>query len=190
MSALPTGILLAAGRSQRFGSNKLLHPVKGDKTLLALSLDTLASVLPETIVVISPELRSRITELERPGVRVVINEQAEQGMGSSLACGVRASQSASGWLIALADMLAIQPQTIAMLAEKLSHSPGIIAPQFNQSRGHPVGFDRRYKEQLMALTGDSGARSIIAADRQCLELVPTDDRGVLLDIDYRTDLDS
>ena len=72
--------------------------------MLLVSATKLASVLPGSIVVISEAQISYATQLEQMGLRVVVNEQAEQGMGSSMACGVGASQDASGWLIMLADM--------------------------------------------------------------------------------------
>ena len=56
MSKLPVGILLAAGKSQRFGSNKLLHPVTDNTPMLLVSAQKLASVLPGSIVVISHDL--------------------------------------------------------------------------------------------------------------------------------------
>ena len=118
-------------------------------------------------------------------MRVVINGQAEQGIGSSIACGVKASQDATGWLIALADMPYIQSATVAQLANRLTDGAAIIAPLFEQQRGHPVGFDRVYKDELLALNEDVGARDVIARHRSHLELLPTDDAGVITDIDYK-----
>jgi molybdenum cofactor cytidylyltransferase len=188
MSDLPVGILLAAGNSSRFGSNKLLHPIQNNTPMLMLAAKKLASVLPKSIVVINPELKSYAPQLEQLGLRVVVNEQAQQGMGSSIACGVRASASASGWLIALADMPYIRSETIALLAAKLQTGAAIVAPVLNQQRGHPVGFDQRYKEELMALHDDVGARHVVARHQTQLELIPVEDAGVVKDIDQISDI--
>lgn len=188
MSESPVGILLAAGKSQRFGSNKLLHPIINDTPMLMMCAEKLASVLPGSVVVIHCDLSDYTEQLEQLGLRVVVNEHAGQGMGSSIACGVRASQDASGWLITLADMPYIKSKTLSHLADRLTQGADIVAPSLNQQRGHPVGFSQRFKEDLIALNEDVGARHIIKQYHQQLEALPTDDDGVLLDIDYPDDI--
>ncbi len=183
MSPSPVGILLAAGQGRRFGGNKLLHPVTDNMPMLLASAKTLASALPETVAVISQELEPHSKQLEQLGMRVVINTQAERGIGSSIACGVEASENATGWVIALADMPYIKAETIAQLVNKLTDGAHIVAPLFGQQRGHPVGFSQQYKDELLALNEDVGARHIIANHRSQLELVVTDDEGVITDID-------
>jgi len=143
-------------------------------------------------VVVNRELVPYSEQLTHLGLRVVVNEHAERGMGSSIACGVLASQDAPGWLIALADMPYIKTETIARLADKLGNSTGIVAPlldqQGHQQRGHPVGFSRRYKDELLALEDDVGARDVIADHASELELVPTEDAGVTVDVDEAVDI--
>lgn len=190
MSELPVGVLLAAGHSRRFGSNKLLHPLEDNTPMLLVAAQKLLTVLPESITVINPELLPYTEQLEQLGMRVVVNEQARRGMGSSIACGVRASQEAPSWLIALADMPYIQTQTIKQLANRLASGAHMVAPLVGQQRGHPVGFARRYGEELMALEGDVGARRVIAGHPDRLELVTTSDRGVLMDVDQASDIGS
>ena len=192
MSNLPIGIFLAAGQSRRFGANKLLHPVLDDTPMLIVSARTLASVLPDSIVVINQELAAYTTQLEDLGLKVVINEYSKTGIGSSISCGIRASEKAheyiSGWLIALADMPYIKPETISLLAEKIRNGADIVAPVFEQQRGHPVGFSHRYLSELIALGEDIGARNIINSHQNNLELVTVSDEGVLKDIDYVSEL--
>jgi len=55
-------------------------------------------------------------------------------------------------------------------------------------RGHPVGFSRRYQEELLAFDEDIGARNLIRHHQNDLVLMPTDDHGVLKDIDRLSDL--
>jgi len=192
MSNQPVGILLAAGQSRRFGANKLLHPVLDDTPMLIVSAKTLVSVLPGAIVVINHELVPYTTQLEALGLKVVTNENSETGMGSSISCGVRASETlgehTSGWLIALADMPYIKPETISLLAEKMRDGADIVAPVFEQQRGHPVGFSHRYLSELIALSEDIGARNIINTHQDNLELVTVSDEGVIKDIDYASEL--
>lgn len=184
----PVGILLAAGKSQRFGSNKLLHPVNNHASMLLASLDNLSSVVDEVFVVINPELESYRCKLEREGVTLVINQCAEQGMARSIACGVRASEDAAGWLIALADMPYIKSATIESLLAHFTAGKGIIVPEYKNRKGHPVIFSSDYKAQLLNLTGDTGGRNIIRHHPQCVEAVEIDDPGVLKDIDCKNDI--
>jgi molybdenum cofactor cytidylyltransferase len=172
----------------RFGSNKLLYPVTDNKPMLLVSAAKLASVLPCSIVVISESLVPFTAELEHMGMRVVINEQAEKGIGSSLACAVHASQDAKGWLIMLADMPYIKTETITVLADRLAKGAAMVAPLLDQQRGHPVGFSQCYKIELLALSGDVGAREVIAQHRDRLELLPVDDAGVIADVDHVNDV--
>ena len=188
MSELPVGILLAAGQSRRFGSNKLLHPIIDNTPMLFIAAERLVGVMPEVIVVINQDLLSYAVQLEQRGLRVIVNTDADSGIGSSIACGVRGSSSAMGWLIALADMPYIKTETIRQLNNLLKNGADIIAPVYDQQRGHPVGFSHRYKDELLALQDDVGARQIISNNQHCLELVATDDVGVITDIDQLEDI--
>lgn len=188
MSDLPVGILLAAGQSNRFGNNKLLHPIADKMPMLLVAAQKLVSVLPESITVINQTLMPYTDQLEQLGMRVVVNQQAKRGMGSSIACGIRASQHASSWLIALADMPYIKLETITLLANKLKDGADMVAPVLEQQRGHPVGFNQRYKDELMALNDDVGARHIIAKHQNQLELISTNDAGVIKDVDQVGDI--
>ena len=188
MSNLAVGILLAAGDSRRFGSNKLLHPIADDTPMLLLTAKKLVSVLAHSIVVINQQLEPYTQTLEQLGMRVVVNQHAHRGMGSSIACAVHASQHAPGWLITLADMPYVTTETIARLSNKLNTSSDIVAPEFEQQRGHPVGFSQCFKNELLALNDYVGARHIIASHQHQLALMATDDAGVIRDIDRFSDV--
>lgn len=188
MSRLPVGILLAAGQSRRFGSNKLLHPVSDDTPMLLVIAKKLVNVLPDSIAVINQDLIPYTKPLEQLGLRVVVNEQAHRGMGNSIARGVQASQDAAGWLIALADMPYIKTETITQLSDRIKDGSDIVAPLFEQQRGHPVGFNKHYKDELLALNDDVGARHIISNHQNQLEFISTRDAGVIADIDQSSDI--
>ena len=88
----------------------------------------------------------------------------------------------------LADMPYIKPETIMLLADKLKQGASIIAPMLDQQRGHPVGFSQFYKNELLALNKDIGARQILKNHQSELELVPVNDKGVIIDIDQLSDV--
>lgn len=182
------GILLAAGSAQRFGAPKLLHPLDDGTPLGIAAAQTLMRALPDTIAVVRAGDHALRDAFVAIGLSVVENPAAERGMGGSLAAGVKAAAGAGGWIIALADMPWVQASTIRALAARLSGGASIVAPLHAGRRGHPVGFAPRWGARLAALDGDQGARGLIATHPQALVLHPTDDPGVLRDVDRRTDL--
>jgi molybdenum cofactor cytidylyltransferase len=184
------GILLAAGSSSRFGSDKLVAPlpssigdIEAGTPLGVAACRHLVAAIAETVAVVRLG-DHRLAELLRSaGARVVECANANDGMGTSLACGVNATSDADGWIVALADMPWIKPATIAEILSTLERGADIVAPSFNGQRGHPVGFAKRHGPALAALHGDEGARAVIAANTATLELRTTDDSSVLRDVD-------
>lgn len=190
------GILLAAGASSRFGANKLLHPLPaatpagappGTPIAVASALAMLA-VLPGTVAVVRSANSEVARRLRAAGCRIAVCRRAAEGMGHSLAAGVRASGDASGWIVGLADMPFVRPETIRMLATSLVEGAAIAAPELGGRRGNPVGFARRFKDDLRACEGDAGARGILRAHPDWITLHEVDDPGVLRDIDRPGDL--
>ena len=182
------GLLLAAGSSHRFGSNKLLYPWSNGTPMIIAAAKKLSVALPNSIAVINPdtpELKPLLTQL---GFKVVINHNTANGIGSSIARGVDASQEAAGWIITLADMPYIKSETIRMIANQLVQDASIVAPLYQQQRGHPVGFDKQYRDELLQLDSDIGARNIIKQHQEHLRLIETSDEGMIRDIDALTDI--
>ncbi|HEY0720214.1 MAG TPA: nucleotidyltransferase family protein [Gammaproteobacteria bacterium] len=182
------GILLAAGQGSRFGSDKLRHPLPdGTPMALAAALNLLPAV-DRVIAVVRPGSPRLATLLAAAGCETVIAAAAQGGMGHTLAAGVRASAAAAGWVVTLADMPFIAPDSHLMVATRLRSGASLLACEFNGRRGHPVGFAREWFSQLVALRGDHGGKPILSAHRQALMLCPVDDPGVVWDIDRPEDL--
>lgn len=184
------GILLAAGNSSRFGSNKLLQPLEDGTAMVVAAATQLSSVLSQCIAVVSDANNDVAQQLAKQGFRQVVNAKADQGMGSSIACGVAASRDAKAWVIALADMPFIAQSVIQDIVSGLEQGAEIIAPIYQQRRGHPVGFSNEFGPTLQQLHTDRGARDIITANIDHLVLFETNDQGVIVDIDTIKDLTS
>jgi len=181
-------VLLAGGCASRFGSDKRLSPLQDGRMLMLATIDNVRRAgLPLLVC-----LRSHDDDIEQTllseGVRCRKCPDSSQGMGSTLANGVAAiAGSWCGVLVGLADMPLIEPETYILVSGKLQ--PGeIVVPTYHNKRGHPVGFDRSYFPRLLALSGDRGARGILASNPGSIIEMELDDPGVLIDVDVPEDL--
>ncbi len=191
------GVLLAAGRGARFDPSgtrlKLLEPATrgphAGAPLAVAAARTLRDALGTVIAVVAQPADAGQQQLHRlleaEGCSWVVNPRAADGQGASIACGIAAAQSADGWVIALADMPAIPLDTIRRVAEALRTGATTAAPVYRGQRGHPVGFAKLCRSELLALDGDTGARALLT--RHPPRLIEVDDPGVLYDVDRMED---
>lgn len=182
------GLLLAAGQGRRFGGDKLLQALADGTPVAVAAARALKAACADSIAVLRPEQDALASLLEAEGLRVVLCAAARSGMGHSLAAGVAASCDAHGWLVALADMPCIRVATLQAVAELIGGGAALAAPSHAGRRGHPVGFAARWRDALLALEGDEGARAILQQSRLLLHVLETDDPGVLQDVDTPADL--
>ena len=180
------GVLLAAGEAVRFGADKLAARLPDGTPLGLAALKNLIAALDAVVAVVRPGSGATEAALSAQGARTTVCPNAAAGMGASLAWGIRAAPAASGWVIALADMPWVRPQTIAAIAAELRAGASIAAPTCRGRRGNPVGFAAAHYPQLIVLSGDEGAKQVLAAN--AVTLIATDDEGVLRDVDTRADL--
>ncbi|MES2047966.1 MAG: nucleotidyltransferase family protein, partial [Pseudomonadota bacterium] len=125
--------------------------------------------------------------LQSAGCEITICPDAQNGMANSLVHALqRSSADSAGWVIALADMPFVQAESIAAIVLALNNGAGIAVPTYQGNRGNPVGFSRQYLPQLLALTGDQGARGLLKIFP--VTEVALNDAGILRDIDFPEDL--
>ncbi|AZG12592.1 nucleotidyltransferase family protein [Cupriavidus pauculus] len=187
---LPTGILLAAGFGRRFDPaglrNKLLETMADGRTVAWRSARTLAAGLPNSIAVVRPGHPELAAELKRGGCRVIESAEAEAGMGAALRAGVAASADARGWVVALADMPWLSMELVRAVALTITSRDTIAAPWRDGRRGHPVGFGAAWRDELLKLDGDEGARALLKS--QPVTRILTEDDAAFRDIDVPGDL--
>jgi molybdenum cofactor cytidylyltransferase len=148
----------------------------------------LATAVDTLLVVVRGDDIATAAAFESAGYRVVPCADAVMGMAHSLACGVAASRDSAAWMVALADMPLIAPTTLSLLAACWRREDSIIVPRCGAQAGHPVIFPARFGDELVALTGDRGARPVLDAHVSEIYEFITDDAGVLRDIDTPEDL--
>ena len=181
------GILLAAGSATRFGSDKLSHRLPHGVSIAAQAARHLHSVVPEVFAVVKPGADALAAALSEH-CAIVVCDNAAEGMGASLACGVRAAGKAEGYVVALADMPFVRGTSIAAVRDALAAGAAIAAPYFRARRGHPVGLSGAFYDELLAAKGDHGARQLLADNERRLVKIPVGDPGVVRDIDTPDDL--
>jgi len=189
-ASLATGVLLAAGLGSRFDPdglrNKLLAPLPDGRAVAQAAAQRLLLVVPTVVAVLRPGAEALAHVLNDAGCDVIFAADATRGMGASLAAGVAASADAESWIVALADMPCIAPDTIGAIARAVDGGASLAAPYYDGRRGHPVGFGAAHRDALLALDGDAGARALFGA--HAVTRIDVDDPGILRDVDTPADL--
>ncbi len=168
-------IVLAAGQSRRMrGPNKLLARFDGAPLVRRVAESALASKADPVIVVTGHRAADIANALAGLDVQIVHNPDFADGLATSLKAGLYAvPESASGALMLLADMPGITGPVIDRLigAFEAKSAPAIVLPTVDGKRGNPVLWSRAFFPELMAVTGDTGARHIIARHEEAVERV-------------------
>ena len=181
-------VLLAAGKSRRYGADKLGAMIDG-RAVIDRSATRLAAVpCSEKIAVVGPASAHKPFLLSL-GFRVVENAQPEDGISSSIRHGVACARAkgADGVLIALADMPFIEVAHFDRLIDRAIRSDdGLSFSVSGTRRTPPAVFTAQRFNALLALTGDAGARALLQqADMSCGVAAPN---AMLRDIDRPADI--
>lgn len=176
-------LLLAAGFSRRFNGCKLAATLSDGQNLFTHSLKPIRDSFADILIVGREALLEQGVYDSAEGLDIVLNPDAEAGMGSSLACGARLIPD--HWraaAICLADMPQLSPVTLLQLIN-LAREDRIILPIHDNKPGHPVIFGAQFFAALQHCHGDSGARQIIQTHHDAVIRIPVSDAGILQDID-------
>ncbi|HEM6892182.1 TPA: nucleotidyltransferase family protein [Providencia rettgeri] len=176
-------LILAAGKSERFqkagGKGSKLNLVLDKQTVFEKTLyNSMGSGLPVHVVT-------------RPNNVDVINNCLQfnisfsllnsDGLGDSIALGVKETWHLDGWLIHLADMPYINSELFVCVANELKYH-SLVRPIYQGCPGHPVGISAKYYLDLIRLMGDEGAKSLL--HHNVVYEMDINDKNVIKDIDY------
>jgi len=180
-------VILAAGRSSRMGSShKLLEELCG-KPLINHVIDSAIGMHLSPVLLVTGYRRADVMALApAQGVQEVFNPDFASGMMASVRCGLRAvPETCEGAVMLLGDMPMIAASHIGTIIAALeAHKEALAAvPVCDGQWGHPVVMRRALFAQVMALTGDQGARAVLKAHRERVVEVPVNDPAILLDLD-------
>jgi len=178
-------LILAAGESRRMGRPKALIPFQGLTFVEHLLAATRLPRIGETRVVLgagAAEIRGRLPVGDS---QIVVNEEWESGPLSSIWAGLRSlpDSDIEGALICPVDHPLVTLRLIGGIVAAFDRSgKAIVLPTFLGRRGHPVLFASRLFSELMSAPLDVGARAVVRAHRGEIEEVPTEEEGVVLNL--------
>ena len=184
-------VVLAAGESSRLGRPKQLLPRRG-RSLLRHAVDcaTVAGCEP-VVVVLGAGAEEMRGALSGAGARPVVNADWRSGLGSSVRAGVAAlASSAAGVravLLLACDQPRLEPVVLRRLVAAFDRGARIAACGYAGTVGVPALFDRALFDELLALDGREGARSVLRAHAAEVTAVPWPEGAV--DVDTPEDLE-
>lgn len=184
----PGFILLAAGKSERLGSNKLLASVDSTQPIVLQTATRILSVSERLLVVSNQHDTAVNALLDGVGASRTSTPDSSLGMAHSLSYGVQQRPHWGGWIICLADMPAIKPSTYRDIQHALK-TQQLVVPQHQGKQGNPVGFSKSFFDELLALKGDRGAKSILLDHFDQTHYINCVDPGIFLDADTPQDLE-
>ena len=182
-------IVLAAGRSRRMGTQKLLLPF-GDRPLIARVVDeVLSSPVDRTLVVTGPDGDAiRMALAERP-VTSVINPDPEGEMLGSVRSGLRALPAGCDAVLVLpGDLPGLDAEVVARLVEARKQTGrGLVMPVWNGRRGHPLLISTDYRDEILNQYEGVGLRGLLSAHPGAVAEVSVDSPALFEDMDVPDD---
>jgi len=190
VSARIAAIVLAAGRSSRMAPrNKLLEPVEGRPMVAHVAGVALESGADPVIVVMGFDAQRIEEALGDLKLTLVHNPDFAAGLSTSLRAGVKAlPATVAGALICLGDMPKIDPAVLLALMAAFTGVTAICVPMHQGRRGNPVLWGKRYFTEIIGLSGDRGAKSLIARHAEHVVEVEVGTASIFEDIDAAADL--
>jgi len=179
-------VLLAAGKSSRMGTNKMLEMIDG-RPMVARTAQRLLSSRARPIVAVLGNMADQVDDaLSRLPVDRVRNPDYADGLSTSLKRGITALPAdIDGAIVCLGDMPLIAGRDLDRLIAAFNPLEGraIVVPTRHGRRGNPVLWSRQFFPEMMALSGDSGARKLIDEHADLVAEIEMDNDSVLIDID-------
>lgn len=184
-----SGIILAAGESKRMGRIKQFLPWRGTTILQQVVNSATKSNLDIVLIVLGYHADEIASGLSSSRAKIAVNDHFTMGMSSSLKCGIgQAPQNSDAYMILLGDEPLVGAGIINLLiARYRSGRHGIVMPIYESRRGHPVIFGRKYRDELLALDGEVGAREVIHKHPEDTLQVMMSSENILVDIDTNED---
>ena len=183
-------LVLAAGRSRRMGSNKLLLAF-GERTVLGQIISVLQNCPLDAIIVVTGHERDKLEAAlgqAPPSLRFVYNPDYANGdMLASIQAGLAAMPADDqAALVVLGDQPQIQKRVVEQVVA--AHQPGqVVIPSYRRQGGHPILIDRACWPDILALPPGASLRAVWRAHPGWLRYLDVDTDSILRDMDTPED---
>ena len=184
-----TGLVLAAGRSERMGTPKQLLPF-GGVTLIEHVVRTLtrSRLGKDVVVVLGDRAMDIVKRISGLPVRLAYNPDPEGDMISSIRCGLAYIEPDQAIMIALGDQPLVTTWIVNRLIDEYEGRPeGMVLPAHDGKRGHPMILSPAYREEILFESMPGGLKALRDRHSGCVRTVPVDTDAVLVDLDYRSE---
>ncbi len=184
-----TGLVLAAGRSERMGTPKQLLPF-GGVTLIEHVVRTLtrSRLGKDVVVVLGYRARDIVKRISGLPVRLAYNPDPEGDMLSSIRCGLAYIEPDQAIMIALGDQPLVTTGIVNHLIDEYAGRPeGMVLPVHDGKRGHPMVLSPAYREEILFESMPGGLKALRDRHSGSVRAVPVDTDAVLVDLDFRSD---
>ncbi|MGL4799229.1 MAG: nucleotidyltransferase family protein [Cellulosilyticaceae bacterium] len=180
------GIVLAAGKSSRFGENKLKTRL-AEKSVLEYTLEKLDTLnLCQCIVVANADTMPLVAA--REGIRVVYNDYPSYGISYSIRLALQQGDTYDAYLFVVGDQPLMKVETIQGLLDAYKEEPSSIwGVGYEGVLGNPMIFPSKYKPELMLLEGDRGGKALLKKYHLPYKTYTVQDEEELWDMDTPKD---
>lgn len=180
-------VVLASGFSRRLGHNKLLIPL-GEMPLIGHTFSLIKQFSFTRVVVVS-SYQPILTLANEQGFLPIFNHQPQLGQSQSVILGVKHCNPNASIMFFVGDQPFLSSEVVHTLLNCAKENPNkIIIPTHHSKRANPVIFPKDLQDNLLALTGDIGGRSIIRENPQLVKEINFEDSYSFFDIDTPEDI--
>ena len=188
-----SAIIMASGKSERMGTNKLLLEYRG----MTFIENTLEKVLKENfyefaIVTSDKKVKKKAQEYmknletDEKKIYVIDNKKSEKGQSESIKIGLKTLGKCDGYMFFSCDQPFLTSDTIKKILQNFK-TKGITIPEYNGKRSLPVIFGENFKDELLKLEGDTGGKTVISNHQDKIKIVEIENPYEGKDIDTKED---
>lgn len=184
-----SAMVLAAGRSRRMGTQKLLLPYRGQPLVAQVVDELLRGPVEQVFVVLGKDGKSITEAIAGRHVHLVTNTHSEDEMLFSVRCGLIAMpRESAGTMVALGDQPGITADVVTELVRSFhTTGRGIVVPTYKGKRGHPLLFAMHYRDEILTRYEGRGLRGLLETHPQEVFELEVATAGILEDIDLPED---
>ena len=194
-----SAVIMASGKSERMGENKLLLKYRGTTFIENILEKVINEKFYEIAVVVSDgkvkkkcqDFIEKFNEINNSGtaernIYIVENREPEKGQSESIKLGLKILKKCSGYMFFSGDQPLLSTDTIKKMRKNFKEGT-ITVPEYNGKKGLPTIFGENFKDELLELEGDTGGKPVIKSNKEKIRIVKIENPDEGKDIDTKTD---